>query len=134
MRRLQNAVTTDMIGTPKLMPKSLRLIAAVAAKPTVALFGGLGLMPAPTRRTCSVIGLVTPFIVRSPSIVASLSFSTTFVEVKWASGNFAASKNFADCKVWSRWALVVVTRAMAKVTSTLLLWGCAGSIVRLPDG
>jgi hypothetical protein len=75
-----------MIGTPKLMPKSLRLIADVAAKPTVALFGGLGLMPAPTRRTCSVIGLLTPFIVRSPSIVASLSFSTTFVEVKWASG------------------------------------------------
>jgi hypothetical protein len=55
-----------MMGTPKLMPKSLRLITAVAAKPIVALLGGLGLVPAPTKRACSVTGLVTPFMVRSP--------------------------------------------------------------------
>jgi hypothetical protein len=65
-RLIIRSTRSDMMGTPKLMPKSLRLITAVAAKPIVALLGGLGLVPAPTKRACSVTGLVTPFIVRSP--------------------------------------------------------------------
>lgn len=67
-------------------PKSLRLIVALAEKPTVSFPPmNAGVVPAPAKPASSVTGFVTPLSVRFPAILAVVPLTVTEVETNRAS-------------------------------------------------
>ncbi|OUE08869.1 hypothetical protein CMsap09_07990 [Clavibacter michiganensis] len=105
-----------------MRPKSSRLTTAVAVAPNLVL--PYASLPKPPNSTSNVTGLVTPRIVKSPSIFASPSASTrTAVETKSMVGLFSASKKSLVRRCWSRFGSLVSIETMVAWAFTEL---CSG--------
>ena len=103
----------------------------MASKPTVwALL--IGLVPAPVNLASRVTGLVTPFSVRSPLILAVWPSTTTEVETNLAVGNFSTSSRSLLARCLVKPGDVVVEPDIGMSMTTLAADGFAGSRVRLP--